>query len=633
MWVLSTDRAELHFFASPEDIPDEYAILYHTWNNKPEHGPPEQSFQDVWRIQKKCARRFTKKGQNPRNHVGEKIRRCCELAAKHDYKWVWIDTCCIDKTSSAELSEAINSMFNYYSLAAICYGYLRDVDTVFFSREEFEKYLDPQGHCWDPRYSEFLRSIWFERGWTLQELIAPRFLVFLSSSWEIIGTKADLAELLEVRFGIPAAVLQLQISHTEFSIAQRMSWYRRRHTTRPEDEAYCLLGLFEIHMPPLYGEGRNAFRRLQEEIMKQSADTTLFAWPGIYAKSPNGCLFAASPADFAAYRKAQEVVYTPPRRTADDTHNDSALGVPADVNKMTFSVTPTGIRANIPIFQWDGQTSADLYWSSGNGSGRRVFLHLELDPDGSQASSFHRLSYQVGDPRLTGIDADGKYFGVRPPDEPQSWKEVLVKHRPPLRRAPGQLPDSVMSEFTPAIPMQLTFDAPVRFPEARIRKLLTDSSFDRFEIHGAGVNSLWTADSNLPTAYVFVRYGHGYFVIRVGQCQQERRLRGEQHRFNAIWATLTSSAQRVANDTVEWEMEISKFSTNTGHDCSQDHVSQWPESRKTFELQFNEQRLGDEPDVTLSFTRCPLNPERTLILDASYNDLYDIGLRGSPPWY
>ncbi|RDX47125.1 HET-domain-containing protein [Lentinus brumalis] len=610
MWVLSTDRAELHFFASPEDIPDEYAILSHTWNNKPEDGPPEESFQDVRRIQKKCARRFTKKGRNPRNHVSEKIRRCCELAEKHGYKWVWIDTCCIDKTSSAELSEAINSMFRYYALAAICYGYLRDVDTVFFSREEFEDYLDPRGRCWDPRYKEFQRSIWFQRGWTLQELIAPRFLVFLSSSWGVIGTKADLAELLEKHFRIPATVLRLQMSHTEFSIAQRMSWFQKRKTTRLEDEAYCLLGLFEIHMPPLYGEGRNAFRRLQEEIMKQSADTTLFAWLGIWAKSPKGCLFAASPADFRAYRKAQEVVYTPPRRTADATHKDSALGVPADVNKMTFAVTPTGIRANIPIFQWDGQTFADLYWSS--------------------ASSFHRISYRVGDPRLTGIDADGKYFGVRPPDEPQSWKEVLVKHRPPLRRAPGQLPDSVMSEFTPAIPIQLTFDAPVRFPEARIRKLLTDSSFERFEIHGAGVNSLWTADSNLPTAYVFVRYGHGYFVIRVGQCQQERRLRGEQHRFDAIWATLTYSAQHVAKDTVEWETEISKFSTDTGHDCSQDHVSQWPKSRNTFRLQFSEHCLDESDAVTLSFTRCPLNPERTLILDASYHRLYVVALRA---WY
>ncbi len=286
---------------------------------------------------------------------------------------------------------------------------------------------------------------------------------------------------------------------------------------------------------------------------------------------------------------------------------------------MTFAVTPTGIRANIPIFQWDGQTLAELYWTSGDGSGRRVFLQLELDPD-SQASSFHSLSYQVGYPRLTGISGT-KCLHVCPPDGPPSWKEVLIRHRPSPRRAPGELPDSTMFNFTPAIPMQLTFDAPVRFPEARIRKLLTDSHYCRFEIHGAGFHSLWTADSNLPTAYAFVRYG-GYFVIRVGQCQQERRLRGEQHRFNAIWATVTDSFRTGAKDTVEWQTEISKFSTDAGHDCSQDHVSQWPESRKTFELPFTGTYRFELDAVTLSFTRCPLNPERALILDASYHRCY-----------
>ncbi|RPD73775.1 HET-domain-containing protein [Lentinus tigrinus ALCF2SS1-7] len=264
MWVLSTARAELHFFGSPEVVPDGFAALSHTWNNKPEDGPPEQSFQDVRKIQESCA----KEGTNPRDFVGEKIRRCCELAESHGYKWVWIDTCCIDKTSSAELSEAINSMFRYYSLARICYGYLRDVP-------------DLDNICHDHKQAyRFNESIWFKRGWTLQELIAPRFFLFLSQSWTVLGTKADIANTLETWHRIPATVLRLEVSHTQFGIAQRMSWFRLRQTTRVEDEAYCLLGLFDIHMPPLYGEGRNAFRRLQEEIMRQSADTTLFSWPG-----------------------------------------------------------------------------------------------------------------------------------------------------------------------------------------------------------------------------------------------------------------------------------------------------------------------------------------------------------------
>ena len=288
MWVLSTNRAELHWFPSPEEVPDGYAALSHVWNSRPEDGPPEQSFQDLQRIQKRCALSFTKRGRNPRNVVCEKIRRCCELAESHGYKWIWIDTCCIDKTSSAELSEAINSMYRYYSLARICYGYLRDVSD--------EKVLH--------------HSIWFQRGWTLQELIAPRFLIFLSQTWQVLGSKADFAESLESRVRIPATVLRLEVSHADFSIAQRMSWFGRRQTTRLEDEAYCLLGLFDIHMSPLYGEGRNAFRRLQEELMKQSSDTTLFAWEDWGAGDDvRSCLLAASPSAFMDIH----IAYTPAR--------------------------------------------------------------------------------------------------------------------------------------------------------------------------------------------------------------------------------------------------------------------------------------------------------------------------------
>ncbi|TFK82485.1 HET-domain-containing protein [Polyporus arcularius HHB13444] len=598
MWVLSTDRAELHFVGSPEDIPDEYATLSHTWNNKPQDGPPEQSFHDIQKIQKGCART----GRNPRDFVSEKIRRCCELAEKHGYKWVWIDTCCIDKTSSAELSEAINSMYRYYALAAICYGYLRDVDTVFFSHEDLKKQRDLPQPFSDPSYRQLWSSIWFQRGWTLQELIAPRFFVFVSRTWEVIGTKADLAEFLETKFRIPAAVHRLHASPSEFSIAQRMSWFGLRQTARPEDEAYCLLGLFEIHMPPLYGEGRNAFRRLQEEIMKQSVDTTLFAWRGVLTDSPVECLFAASPADFTEIQKQNEIVYTPPRRTqvpAETTGNDPALGVRADMIEMTFAVTPTGVRANIPIFTWRGGLFGDLYWSSGDG--RPVFLHLEPDPD-SEASSSRRTSYRVGEPRLTGSE---EYDDACPPDGPPSWKEVIIRHRPPLHRAPGQLPVSATFRFTPAIPMQLTLDAPVRFPEARIWQFLIQSESDRFEIRGAGLESPWTAESTHPVAYVFV--GLQYTIIRIGRCHQDGPP-GEQRRPEAIWATL--SIGYVGDNDIEGEAEISKVSADTLHDCSQDHVLQWPNLRKRFTIPFKK-------EVTLSFTPCPLNPERTLVLEAS----------------
>ncbi|RDX40567.1 HET-domain-containing protein [Lentinus brumalis] len=262
MWLLSTDRAELHLFSSPEEIDDGYAALSHVWDKT------EQSFQDVRKIQERCA----SDGTNPRDFVCEKIRRCCELAESHGYKWVWIDTCCIDKTSSTELSEAINSMFRYYALSSICYGYLRDVECA----EDYDDFK------WRQR---LLRSIWFQRGWTLQELIAPRFFLFVSKSWEVLRSKADLASDIQKATRIPAAVLRIEISHTTYSISQRMSWLGLRKTTRLEDEAYCLLGIFDVHMPALYGEGGNAFQRLQEAIMRQSVDTTLFAW-GIEPDDP-----------------------------------------------------------------------------------------------------------------------------------------------------------------------------------------------------------------------------------------------------------------------------------------------------------------------------------------------------------
>ncbi|RPD57984.1 HET-domain-containing protein [Lentinus tigrinus ALCF2SS1-6] len=261
MWLLSTDRAELHYFISPVHVQDGYAILSHVWNNE------EQSFKDVRKIIKTC----TSTGENPRDLVSAKIRRCCELAESHGFKWIWNDTCCIDKSSSAELSEAINSMFQYYAMSRMCYAYLEDVPSArpFVIRQDDRSWT---------RKSYFSGSNWHLRGWTLQELIAPRTVLFISQDWVPLGTKVDLAAQLEDATGIPRSILTLDRSVNDFSIAQRMSWAAERRTTRVEDEAYSLLGIFEISMPIMYGEGRNAFLRLQEEIMRRSTDTTLFAW-------------------------------------------------------------------------------------------------------------------------------------------------------------------------------------------------------------------------------------------------------------------------------------------------------------------------------------------------------------------
>ncbi|KAH9942150.1 HET-domain-containing protein [Epithele typhae] len=254
MWLLNTHTAELRFFTGPEDVSGGYVILSHVWGNASD----EDTFQQL-RMHSELHTHW----DVPRHYVSEKIRRFLSVAEDYGYHWAWADTCCIDKTSSAELTEAINSMFRYYQLADLCFVYLHDVT---FSRRTRDLSTRING------------SRWHKRGWTLQELIAPKMVVFMSAEWRRIGTKYELARNLQIATGIPESVLRLEADVTDVSIAARMAWASGRETTRVEDEAYCLFGLFGVNLPPLYGEGRNAFYRLQEEIMRTSVDVSLVAW-------------------------------------------------------------------------------------------------------------------------------------------------------------------------------------------------------------------------------------------------------------------------------------------------------------------------------------------------------------------
>lgn len=185
--------------------------------------------------------------------------------------------CCIDKSSSAELSEAINSMFRYYERAAVCYAYLADVSAT---RDERGILIDlPQ-------------SDWFNRGWTLQELIAPSDLRFYSKNWEMLGTRSELCNVLHEITNIDVMVLQQKKDLSLISVSRRMSWASRRKTSRVEDIAYCLLGIFQVNMALIYGEGSKAFFRLQEEIMKTTYDHTLFLW-GDFVEPPTDRLITS----------------------------------------------------------------------------------------------------------------------------------------------------------------------------------------------------------------------------------------------------------------------------------------------------------------------------------------------------
>ncbi|KAM5546238.1 hypothetical protein V8D89_000364 [Ganoderma adspersum] len=273
-----------------------------------------------------------------------KIWNACAVARKNGYRYLWIDSCCIDKTSSSELSESINSMFQWYAGSAICYTFLANV---------------PPGQDPHTARSHFRRSRWFKRGWTLQELIAPSELVFLSSDWTVIGSKRELAALVEEVSGVDREALLHQKSLNNFSVARRLSWAARRETKRREDRAYSLLGLFGLNMPTLYGEGDGALRRLQEEIMLRIPDQSLFAWGdvcappitlqeqstqrllcNVYRRGYDMSLFALILEEFSNGGKIQAVARDGVLRL---------LGLSGDQLGVEYASSPYGIRMELPV--------------------------------------------------------------------------------------------------------------------------------------------------------------------------------------------------------------------------------------------------------------------------------------------
>ena len=221
--------------------PPPYAILSHTW---------EADDQEV-------------KPNDIENRVGthktgyKKIEFCARQARKDHLEYFWVDSCCIDQSSSAELSTAINSMYRWYQNAVKCYVYMADILTSSSSE----------------RARSFLRSRWFTRGWTLQELLAPKSIEFFSEDGIYLGDRTKLGNLIQEATGISNRVLQ---GHppAQIDIEERLSWIANRDTKIGEDIVYSVLGIFGIHMVPIYGEGPvHAFRRLGEEIDKTTTST------------------------------------------------------------------------------------------------------------------------------------------------------------------------------------------------------------------------------------------------------------------------------------------------------------------------------------------------------------------------
>ncbi|TBU55493.1 hypothetical protein BD310DRAFT_825619 [Dichomitus squalens] len=277
--------------------------------------------------------------------LSPKIRDACRVAREAGHRYLWIDSCGIDKTSSSELTESINSMYKWYGLAEVCYAYLADV---------------PSGE--DPRadQSAFRESRWHKRGWTLQELIAPFDVVFLAEDRTQIGTKLALVDLVEEITGIPEGALIHAKSLDEFSVAQRLSWAAQRETTREEDRAYSLLGIFNINMPTLYGEGARAFRRLQEEILRRIPDLSLFAWEAyIYEDfdTDHDLIQALQNVRWFAIRKRGETPLD--ARISSFARGGKIKAIPhddvfrrlelTDLPAPEYTFTPHGIRTKLPV--------------------------------------------------------------------------------------------------------------------------------------------------------------------------------------------------------------------------------------------------------------------------------------------
>ncbi|PIL29956.1 hypothetical protein GSI_07867 [Ganoderma sinense ZZ0214-1] len=372
--------------ADPRNV--DYAILSHTWDRG-----GEQTFQELRRIQEGYASkidgsivsgRSTADGdysptqleviarvhtiwKNP--NLSAKIRDACATARKEGFRLIWIDSCCIDKTSSSELSEAINSMYAWYAGAQVCYAYLVDVAVQDDHRAES---------------SRFRESVWFTRGWTLQELLAPFEVTILSQDWRVIGSKRGLVDVIEQITGISSEALLHETPLGEFSVAQRLSWASHRRTTRAEDRAYSLLGIFDINIPTLYGEGERAFRRLQEAIMQRIPDQSLLAWGSIYEDSPSeedwrhlefACLenqldrsiLAPSPIGFAEAGSVSAVSH----KVVCDFLRQSDLPVPE------YTSTPHGIRTQLPMMPLSLFLPPNVTYPPGSGEWYLAILGCE----------------------------------------------------------------------------------------------------------------------------------------------------------------------------------------------------------------------------------------------------------------
>lgn len=281
-----------------------YAIFSHRWTAS------EPSYKDV------CASGSSGslgKYRSTKTAGLAKLVQLCETARAIGYKFVWSDTCCIDKDNTAELSEAIHAMYKWYSHSHLCIVHFAGSSSL----EDFDQ---------EP---------WFTRGWTLQELLAPRRIKFFDKGWRPFTTldndkkdEALMSTLLRVT-RIPRDVIVADNSHgiRGHGVWEIMSWAAPRKTSRIEDAAYCLYGLFGVHPSIAYGEGEKAFPNLVEAIAERYHSWDVFAWSG--EASERHPALPSSPVCYARWDKAM---------------------VSGEVGMTEFTLMPHGLRlTSVPL--------------------------------------------------------------------------------------------------------------------------------------------------------------------------------------------------------------------------------------------------------------------------------------------
>jgi hypothetical protein len=363
-----------------------YAILSHTWDRH------EVSFQD-WESDRDV---------DSRKQRSAKIRGACEQARRDGYDFLWCDTNCIDKKSSAELTEAINSMYAWYQRARVCYAYLSDVDGA-------------SGCGVGARMLQFAESRWFTRGWTLQELLAPETLIFFDKTWTCVGSRDDrslswkICKITGIHepYLSASSVFGTRREISTASVAERLSWLSQRATTREEDMSYCMLGIFDINMPLLYGEGPKAFVRLQEEIIKVSNDHTIFCWrwKDEYVPAKWASMLSPSP---KAFQGAVGYMNPPPLHQ----------------RRFPYAMTNLGLSIRLPIVNYGGRPAMCLALLNvrervtGAAVGITLYETLAMD-------IYHRVPFPEV-PVLINMPHEADYQDIRVPAQVSQLPRIVA---------------------------------------------------------------------------------------------------------------------------------------------------------------------------------------------------------------